>query len=40
MGLAIVRQIAEAHGGSVEVSSAPDTGTAFILSFPRREVQG
>jgi len=39
MGLAIVRQIAEAHGGSVEVSSTPDTGTVFTLSFPRREVQ-
>jgi two-component system, OmpR family, sensor histidine kinase KdpD len=38
MGLAIVRRIAEAHGGAVEVSSAPDTGTAFTLSFPRREI--
>jgi two-component system sensor histidine kinase KdpD len=35
LGLAIVRQIAEAHGGSVRVDSTPAAGTAFILSLPR-----
>ena len=35
MGLAIVRQIAAAHGGTLTVSSSPDTGTTFTLSLPR-----
>ena len=34
MGLAIVQQIAQAHGGSVTVSSTPEAGTAFTLSLP------
>ena len=35
MGLAIVEQIARAHGGSASVSSSPDTGTEFRISLPR-----
>jgi two-component system sensor histidine kinase KdpD len=35
MGLAIVRQIADAHGGTVTVRSGPDVGTEFTLSLPR-----
>jgi two-component system sensor histidine kinase KdpD len=35
MGLAIVRQIARAHGGSLSVSSSLDAGTTFRLSLPR-----
>jgi signal transduction histidine kinase len=35
MGLAIVRQIAEAHHGAVRVRSAPGAGTEFVLSLPR-----
>jgi len=35
MGLAIVRQIAAAHGGTLTVSSSSDTGTTFTLSLPR-----
>ncbi len=35
MGLAIVRQIAAAHGGTLSVSSAPSTGTTFTMSLPR-----
>ena len=34
MGLAIVEQIARAHGGTLTVSSSPETGTAFTLSLP------
>jgi two-component system sensor histidine kinase BaeS len=34
LGLAIVRGIAEAHGGSVEAASAPGEGTTFILKLP------
>jgi two-component system sensor histidine kinase KdpD len=38
MGLAIVRQIAEAHHGSVSVRSAPEIGTEFVMSFPAEGV--
>jgi two-component system sensor histidine kinase KdpD len=34
MGLAIVKQIAQVHGGDVSVSSAADSGTEFRLSLP------
>lgn len=40
LGLYIVRQIVEGHGGTVEVSSIPGFGTSMILSVPiRRPVQ-
>jgi two-component system, OmpR family, sensor histidine kinase KdpD len=35
MGLAIVRQIAGAHQGTLAVASSPETGTSFTLSLPR-----
>jgi len=35
MGLAIVQQIARAHGGTLKVSSSPEHGTTFTLSLPR-----
>ena len=35
MGLTIVRQIAEAHGGALTLSSSAAAGTAFTLSLPR-----
>jgi two-component system, OmpR family, sensor histidine kinase KdpD len=35
MGLAIVQQIARAHGGALTISSSTETGTAFTLSLPR-----
>ena len=34
LGLYISRQIAEAHGGSIEVQSAPGEGATFVLEFP------
>jgi two-component system sensor histidine kinase SenX3 len=34
MGLSIVQQIAQAHGGTLTVSSGPDAGTTFTLSLP------
>ncbi|HEV3214098.1 MAG TPA: ATP-binding protein [Vicinamibacterales bacterium] len=34
MGLAIVQQIATAHGGTLSVASAADSGTTFALSLP------
>jgi signal transduction histidine kinase len=36
LGLAIVRKIVEAHGGAVEVESAPGRGTAFLVTLPRK----
>jgi signal transduction histidine kinase len=35
LGLFIVRQIAEAHGGSVQLESAPARGTTFTVDLPR-----
>jgi two-component system sensor histidine kinase SenX3 len=34
LGLSIVKWIAEAHGGSVHVSSQPGTGSVFTISLP------
>jgi signal transduction histidine kinase len=34
LGLALVRQTALAHGGSVTVTAAPDGGAAFVLALP------
>jgi len=37
MGLAIVRKIAEANGGSVRLESEPGRGTTFIIDLPARD---
>ncbi|GEP39087.1 hypothetical protein NPS01_27500 [Nocardioides psychrotolerans] len=34
LGLSIVHAIVEAHGGSIEVTSAPDEGTTFVVHLP------
>ncbi len=34
LGLFIARSIAEAHGGSLEVSSSPERGSTFTLTLP------
>ncbi|MDC0748051.1 sensor histidine kinase [Polyangium mundeleinium] len=34
LGLAVVRGVAEAHGGSVDVVSAPERGTSFTMRLP------
>lgn len=36
LGLYIVREILDAHGGSVSVTSSAEQGTTFALSLPRR----
>jgi signal transduction histidine kinase len=35
LGLWIVRQIIEAHGGRVEVESRPEEGSTFTVELPR-----
>ena len=34
LGLFIVKAIAEAHGGSVQMQSSAEEGTEFIVAFP------
>ncbi len=34
LGLAIIKEIVEAHGGTVSVTSQVDKGSAFTLRFP------
>jgi signal transduction histidine kinase len=36
IGLALVRQIAEVHGGTVSVASAPGHGASFVVWLPDR----
>jgi signal transduction histidine kinase len=36
LGLAIVRDIVQAHGGRIRLESAPGQGTLFTLELPRR----
>lgn len=40
LGLFIVKQLTEAHGGTVEAESEPGIGTTFRLSFPKRAAAG
>lgn len=35
LGLTLVQGVAQAHGGSVRVESAPGKGTSFIVTLPR-----
>ncbi len=35
LGLALVRGVAEAHGGSIGVDSLPEKGTSFIIDIPK-----
>jgi signal transduction histidine kinase/CHASE2 domain-containing sensor protein len=39
LGLALVREIAELHGGSVTVRSEVNAGSTFTLRIPRKEAQ-
>ncbi len=40
LGLAITRKLVEAHGGTIELSSSPEKGTEFLLSFPKTQNGG
>lgn len=35
LGLYIVKQIVESHGGAIDVESSPGAGSTFVLRFPR-----
>lgn len=35
LGLFITKLVVEAHGGSIQVESAPGLGTTFLVSLPR-----
>jgi signal transduction histidine kinase len=35
LGLFITKLVVEAHGGSIQVASAPAVGTTFTVSLPR-----
>jgi signal transduction histidine kinase len=37
LGLSIARQIAEAHAGTIEVSSKPGEGSTFKLLLPKTQ---
>jgi signal transduction histidine kinase len=39
LGLFIVKEIAEAHGGTVQVASSAAEGTTFVVRLPRRTVR-
>ncbi len=34
LGLSIVRQVAERHGGRVDLHSTPDVGSTFVIRLP------
>ncbi len=40
IGLALVRQIAEAHGGTVSITSAEGAGASFVVWLPIRSERG
>ena len=39
LGLSIVRQMVKMHGGTISVHSEPDSGSEFVVSFPREGVE-
>ncbi|MCK6550182.1 HAMP domain-containing histidine kinase [Myxococcota bacterium] len=40
LGLYITRQIVEAHGGTIDVTSAHESGTRFTIVLPRHPTRG
>jgi hypothetical protein len=39
LGLYIAREVAVAHGGSIDVKSSEEAGTVFTVRLPRRRTQ-
>jgi two-component system sensor histidine kinase PilS (NtrC family) len=40
IGLALVRQIVDSHGGAIEIQSEQNQGATFIVTFPPRQGDG
>ena len=40
IGLALVKELVELHGGSVTVRSAPGAGSTFVVTLPRQRAAG
>lgn len=40
LGLALTRQLAEAHGGAIELHSSPGQGSTFTIRLPRQPAPG
>ena len=40
LGLAISKKVVDAHGGTIEASSAPGGGAEFVVTFPKRRPSG
>jgi signal transduction histidine kinase len=40
LGLSIVKAIAEAHDGHVEVESEPGSGATFVIELPAPDLEG
>jgi signal transduction histidine kinase len=40
LGMSIVKEIVDIHGGRVEIASVPGSGTAVTLWLPRAEARG
>ncbi len=40
LGLPIVKAIVDAHGGTIDVTSEPDTGTSFAVTLPVTQTYG
>jgi PAS domain S-box-containing protein len=40
LGLALVKEVVEAHQGYIDVQSTPEVGTTFVLSFPLAQMNG
>jgi signal transduction histidine kinase len=40
LGLALVKKVVEAHGGTIRVESGADQGTTFVIELPSGREEG